>query len=144
MVTDTCNLPVCQASDDIRLSTRLFKRCLNDQRKFCEDVEPGHMRVQVGIEGVGRGRRQEGEGKGGGGSVASVPEGAGSVSGVGLGSGLVAGKRGGREGASENGKRGKGGWEVGGKAGWGARVGGEGPEGGAWRPPNRARKLRCK
>jgi hypothetical protein len=36
-----------QASDDIRLSVRLFKRCLNDQRKFCADVEPGHMRVQV-------------------------------------------------------------------------------------------------
>ena len=41
--------PSCarQASDDIRLSVRLFKRCLNDQRKFCADTEPGHMRVQV-------------------------------------------------------------------------------------------------
>lgn len=36
-----------QASDDISLSVRLFRRCLNDQRKFCADVEPGHMRVQV-------------------------------------------------------------------------------------------------
>jgi Golgi apparatus protein 1 len=37
-----------QAASDIRLSMRLFKSCVNDQRKFCADVEPGHMRVQVG------------------------------------------------------------------------------------------------
>jgi len=36
-----------QAADDIRLNVQLFQRCLNDQRKFCGDVEPGHMRVQV-------------------------------------------------------------------------------------------------
>jgi hypothetical protein len=36
--------------DDIRLSTRLFNKCLVDQRKFCKDVEPGHMRVQECLE----------------------------------------------------------------------------------------------
>lgn len=33
--------------DDIRLSTRLFSKCLADSQKFCKDVQPGHMRVQV-------------------------------------------------------------------------------------------------
>jgi hypothetical protein len=37
-----------QGGDDIRLNIKLFKYCLNDQKKFCKDVEPGHMRVQVG------------------------------------------------------------------------------------------------
>lgn len=36
-----------EASSDIRLSARLFRSCINDQRRFCADVEPGHMRVQV-------------------------------------------------------------------------------------------------
>ncbi|KAI8477290.1 MAG: hypothetical protein J3K34DRAFT_398918 [Monoraphidium minutum] len=39
-----------EAAYDIRLSSRLFKRCLNDQKKFCEDVEPGHARVQECLE----------------------------------------------------------------------------------------------
>ncbi len=49
-----------EASDDIRLSVRLFKRCLNDQRKFCKDVEPGHMRVQVGGGGAAGAPREVG------------------------------------------------------------------------------------
>ena len=36
-----------QASNDIRLNVRLFRACVNDQRRFCADVEPGHWRVQV-------------------------------------------------------------------------------------------------
>lgn len=36
-----------EASQDIRLQVKLMKACLVDQRKFCKDVEPGHMRVQV-------------------------------------------------------------------------------------------------
>lgn len=39
-----------ETGDDIRLSTRLFKKCLTDQQKFCKDVEPGHMRVQECLE----------------------------------------------------------------------------------------------
>jgi Golgi apparatus protein 1 len=37
-----------EAASDIRLNIKLFKACLSDQKKFCKDVEPGHMRVQVG------------------------------------------------------------------------------------------------
>jgi hypothetical protein len=44
--TNTLSTPA-QASDDIRLNLRLFRRCVNDQKKFCGDVEPGHARVQV-------------------------------------------------------------------------------------------------
>ena len=36
-----------EAGDDIRLSVRLFNKCNRDYQKFCKDVEPGHMRVQV-------------------------------------------------------------------------------------------------
>lgn len=36
-----------EAATDIRLNMKLFRACLNDQKKFCKDVEPGHMRVQV-------------------------------------------------------------------------------------------------
>lgn len=39
-----------ESGDDIRLSTRLFNKCLNDQQKFCADVEPGQMRVQECLE----------------------------------------------------------------------------------------------
>jgi len=39
-----------QGGDDIRLNIKLFKYCLNDQKKFCKDVEPGHMRVQECLE----------------------------------------------------------------------------------------------
>lgn len=36
-----------EAAEDIRLNMKLFRACLNDQKKFCRGVEPGHMRVQV-------------------------------------------------------------------------------------------------
>lgn len=36
-----------EAAQDIRLQVKLMKACLVDQQKFCKDVEPGHMRVQV-------------------------------------------------------------------------------------------------
>jgi hypothetical protein len=35
------------AGDDIRLNMKLYKSCATDWKKFCKDVEPGHMRVQV-------------------------------------------------------------------------------------------------
>lgn len=35
------------SGDDIRLNMKLFKACVADWKKFCKDVEPGHMRVQV-------------------------------------------------------------------------------------------------
>ena len=44
-----------ESGDDIRLSVRLFSKCNNDYKKFCKDVEPGHMRVQVGGRVVGLG-----------------------------------------------------------------------------------------
>ncbi len=31
-----------EEDDDVRLSTRLFKKCLADKKRFCADVEPGH------------------------------------------------------------------------------------------------------
>ncbi|KAG1672451.1 hypothetical protein FOA52_013237 [Chlamydomonas sp. UWO 241] len=39
-----------EAGDDIRLSVRLFNKCLQDYRRFCRDVDPGHMRVQECLE----------------------------------------------------------------------------------------------
>jgi Golgi apparatus protein 1 len=36
-----------EAAGDIRLNMKLFRACVNDQKKFCKGVEPGHMRVQV-------------------------------------------------------------------------------------------------
>ncbi|KAI8475756.1 MAG: hypothetical protein J3K34DRAFT_453290 [Monoraphidium minutum] len=39
-----------EASSDIRLSIKLFRSCVNDQKAFCADVEPGHMRVQECLE----------------------------------------------------------------------------------------------
>lgn len=39
-----------ESAEDIRLSVRLFSKCLNDQQKFCKDVDPGHMRVQECLE----------------------------------------------------------------------------------------------
>lgn len=39
-----------ESGDDIRLSVRLFTKCLSDQQKFCKDVDPGHMRVQECLE----------------------------------------------------------------------------------------------
>lgn len=38
-----------ESSNDISLSIKLFNACVMDQQKFCKDVEPGHMRVQVGL-----------------------------------------------------------------------------------------------
>jgi hypothetical protein len=35
------------SADDIRLNMKLYKACATDWKKFCKDVEPGHMRVQV-------------------------------------------------------------------------------------------------
>jgi hypothetical protein len=48
-----------EAAGDIRLNMKLFRACVNDQKKFCKGVEPGHMRVQVraGILGSASGRR---------------------------------------------------------------------------------------
>lgn len=39
-----------QAGDDIRLSTRLFVACMNDAKRYCKNVEPGHMRMQECLE----------------------------------------------------------------------------------------------
>ena len=39
-----------ETGDDIRLSVRLFNKCLGDFQRFCKDVEPGHMRVQECLE----------------------------------------------------------------------------------------------
>jgi golgi apparatus protein 1 len=33
-------------SQDIRLNVRLFRACLPDKRKFCEDISPGNARVK--------------------------------------------------------------------------------------------------
>ena len=43
-----------ETGDDIRLSTKLFSKCLADSYKFCKDVQPGHMRVQVRAGRAGR------------------------------------------------------------------------------------------
>ena len=37
-------------ADDLRLSVRLFAKCLPDKRKFCKDVEPGHARAKECLE----------------------------------------------------------------------------------------------
>eukprot|EP00798_Chlamydomonas_sp_ICE-L_P015210 gene15210-21287_t len=37
-------------ADDIRLSVRLFDRCLPDKRKFCKDIEPGNSRAKDCLE----------------------------------------------------------------------------------------------
>eukprot|EP00850_Spirogloea_muscicola_P014522 SM000105S13867 [mRNA] locus=s105:179263:185692:- [translate_table: standard] len=37
-------------ADDIRLDVRLFRACLNDKRKFCNDVTPGDARVKDCLE----------------------------------------------------------------------------------------------
>lgn len=39
-----------EATDDIRLSIRLYSKCLGDSQKFCKEVEPGHMRMQECLE----------------------------------------------------------------------------------------------
>ena len=41
-----------EAGEDIRLSVRLFNKCLNDYRKYCKDVEPGHMQVSGLLYGL--------------------------------------------------------------------------------------------
>lgn len=35
---------------DLRLSVRLFNKCLTDYKKFCKDVEPGNMQAQECLE----------------------------------------------------------------------------------------------
>eukprot|EP00197_Chlamydomonas_leiostraca_P010927 CAMPEP_0202884756 /NCGR_PEP_ID=MMETSP1391-20130828/41312_1 /ASSEMBLY_ACC=CAM_ASM_000867 /TAXON_ID=1034604 /ORGANISM="Chlamydomonas leiostraca, Strain SAG 11-49" /LENGTH=982 /DNA_ID=CAMNT_0049567983 /DNA_START=167 /DNA_END=3115 /DNA_ORIENTATION=+ len=37
-------------ADDIRLSVRLYSRCMPDKRKFCKDVEPGSARTKDCLE----------------------------------------------------------------------------------------------
>eukprot|EP00798_Chlamydomonas_sp_ICE-L_P019976 gene19976-26687_t len=37
-------------ADDIRLSVRLYDRCMPDKRKFCGDVEPGNSRTKECLE----------------------------------------------------------------------------------------------
>mmetsp|Transcript_18814 Transcript_18814/g.52452 ORF Transcript_18814/g.52452 Transcript_18814/m.52452 type:complete len:892 (-) Transcript_18814:83-2758(-) len=37
-------------ADDIRLSTKLFKACLQDKRRFCPDVKPGANRAKECLE----------------------------------------------------------------------------------------------
>lgn len=39
-----------ESSDDIRLSVRLFSKCMPDKRKFCKDVEPGNARAKDCLE----------------------------------------------------------------------------------------------
>lgn len=39
-----------ESTDDIRLSIRLYSKCLADSQKFCASVEPGHMRMQECLE----------------------------------------------------------------------------------------------
>jgi len=39
-----------ESADDIRLSTRLFAKCMPDKRKFCKDVEPGNARAKDCLE----------------------------------------------------------------------------------------------
>jgi len=39
-----------ESYDDIRLSVRLFSKCVGDYHKFCPNIEPGHMRVQECLE----------------------------------------------------------------------------------------------
>jgi Golgi apparatus protein 1 len=39
-----------QDADDVRLSVRLFTKCLADKKRFCADVEPGHARVKDCLE----------------------------------------------------------------------------------------------
>lgn len=38
------------SAEDIRLNMKLYKACATDWKKFCKDVEPGHMRVQECLE----------------------------------------------------------------------------------------------
>ena len=33
-------------ADDVRLSVRLFSRCLQDKQRFCPDVAPGNAQVR--------------------------------------------------------------------------------------------------
>ncbi|MEW5310424.1 MAG: hypothetical protein WDW38_002223 [Sanguina aurantia] len=39
-----------ESTDDIRLSIRLYSKCLADSQRFCASVEPGHMRMQECLE----------------------------------------------------------------------------------------------
>jgi hypothetical protein len=35
-----------EADEDLRLSVRLFQRCLGDKKRFCPDVDPGHAEAK--------------------------------------------------------------------------------------------------
>jgi hypothetical protein len=37
-------------SDDMRLSIRLFNKCLGDKKQFCSDVPPGHALAKQCLE----------------------------------------------------------------------------------------------
>ena len=39
-------------ADDIRLSVRLFSKCLADKKKFCGEALPGNSQVRVNDAGV--------------------------------------------------------------------------------------------
>ena len=37
-------------ADDMRLSVRLFRKCLQDKRQFCDDVPPGNAMAKECLE----------------------------------------------------------------------------------------------
>lgn len=37
-------------ADDIRLSARLFQKCLPDKKQFCANIQPGHARAKQCLE----------------------------------------------------------------------------------------------
>ena len=37
-------------ADDMRLSVRLFRKCLNDKKRFCDDVPPGNAMAKQCLE----------------------------------------------------------------------------------------------
>ncbi len=56
-------------ADDIRLSVRLYTRCIREKRKFCADVEPGGCQQRprwcIGPQGVNSFACQRPRSKGG-------------------------------------------------------------------------------
>lgn len=44
-------MPVeAEKGSDLRLSIKLFRKCIGDYKKFCKDVEPGNMAAQECLE----------------------------------------------------------------------------------------------
>ena len=39
-----------QGADDIRMNFRIFRTCLEDKRKFCQDIAPGYGRAKACLE----------------------------------------------------------------------------------------------